>query len=65
MFYKLNMQEILSNFLFVVKDLFGQITRVGDIIRNERCGANDVNVLLELYNNFVQCMSAQKTLPNF
>lgn len=38
-FHKLNMQEILSNFLsnfpIVVKDLFNQIARVGDIIRNE------------------------------
>jgi hypothetical protein len=37
MFYKLNMQETynMSNFLFVVKDLLGQIARVGDIIKNE------------------------------
>lgn len=37
MFYKLNMQETynMSNFLFVVKELFGQIAIVGDIIRNE------------------------------
>ncbi len=36
-FYKLNMQETynMSNFPFVVKDLLGQIAKVGDIIKDE------------------------------
>lgn len=58
-FYKLNMQETSSmwNFLFVTKDLLGQITGVGDIIRDKNVVLTVLNVLSKSYKNFVQGVS--------
>ncbi len=58
-FYKLNMQETssMSNFLFVTKDLLGQITGVGDIIRDENVVLMVLNVLSKSYKNFIQGVS--------
>lgn len=55
-FYKLNMQETsnVSNFLFVIKDLLGQITRMGDIIADENVVLTVLNALPKLCKNFVQ-----------
>jgi hypothetical protein len=50
------MQETssMTNFLFVIKNLFGQITWVGDIIRDENVVLMVLNALLKSYKNFVQ-----------
>ncbi len=66
-FYKMNMQETSSmvNFLFTIKDLMGQIARVGDVIRDEDVVLTILNALPNSYENFMQNVLAQGTLSNF
>jgi hypothetical protein len=65
-FYKMSMQETSStiDFLFIIKDLLGQIVGVGDVIRDEDV-LTVLNAFPDSYENFVQSVSAQWTLPNF
>jgi hypothetical protein len=60
-FYKLNMQKNLSisKFLFIVKDILGQIVEVGDAIKDENVILTIKNVLLNSYENFMQGVSIQ------
>jgi hypothetical protein len=53
------MQETsnMSNFLFVIKDLLSQITRVGEIIGDKNVVLMVLNVLPKSYKNFVQGVS--------
>jgi hypothetical protein len=53
----------MSDFLFVIKDLLGQITRMGDIIKDENVVLIVLNALS--YKNSVQGVSTLDTLPNF
>ncbi len=55
----------MLDFLFIVKDLLVQITRVGDVIKDEEVVLTILNALLEPYESFVQGMSTQETLSNF
>ncbi len=63
----MNMQETssMANFLFIVKDLFGQIVGVGDVIKDEDVVLTILNALPDSYENFVQSVSSQCTFPNF
>jgi hypothetical protein len=65
-FYKLNMQENLdiSKFLLIVKDILGQIVDVGDAIKDENVILTILNVLLNLYENFMQGVSIQILIIN-
>ncbi|CAN5962531.1 unnamed protein product [Sphagnum jensenii] len=62
----MSIQETSSmvDFLFIVKDLLGQIVGVGDVIRDEDV-LTVLNAFPDSYENFVQSVSAQWTLPNF
>ncbi len=66
-FYKMNMQETTSmtNFLFTIKDLLGQITRVNDVIKDEDVVLIVLNVLPNSYQNFMQNVLAQRTFSTF
>jgi hypothetical protein len=56
---------ILSNFLFIIKDLLIQIASGVDVIRNENVVLTILNALPNSYENFVQGILAQETLPSF
>lgn len=55
----------MENFLFIVKDLLGQIVGVCDVIKDQDVVLTILNALSDSYENFVQSVSAQWTLPNF
>jgi hypothetical protein len=61
------MQETTSmtNFLFTIKDLLGQITRVNDVIKDEDVVLIVLNVLPNSYQNFMQNVLAQRTFSTF
>lgn len=62
--YKLSMQDYSNIFdLFTIKDL--QITSGVDVIRNEDVVLTILNALPNSYENFVQGVLAQETLPSF
>jgi hypothetical protein len=56
---------ILSDFLFIIKDLLIQIASGVDVIRNENVVLTILNALPNSYENFVQGILAQETLPSF
>jgi len=56
---------ILSNFLFIIKDLLIQIASGVDVIRNENVVLTILNALPNSYENFVQGILTQETLPSF
>jgi hypothetical protein len=56
---------ILSDFLFIIKDLLIQITSGVDVIRNKNVVLTILNALPNSYENFVQGILAQETLPSF
>jgi len=55
-FYKMNMQETSSmvNFLFIVKNLLGQIIGVSDVTKDEDVILIVPNVLSDSYENFMK-----------
>ncbi len=61
------MQETLnmSNFLFIVKDLMGQIVGLGHVTKDEDVIFIILNVLFNSYENFVQSVLGQRMLPSF
>jgi hypothetical protein len=61
------MQETLnmSNFLFIVKDLMGQIVGVGHVTNGEDVIFIILNVLSNSYENFVQSVLGQRMVPSF
>jgi hypothetical protein len=65
--YKLTMQDNtnLLNFLFTIKILLVQIVGIGNVIKDEDVVLTILNVLPKSYENFMQRVSTQKTLPNF
>lgn len=64
--YKLSMQDdsSISDFLFTIKDLLIQIATIKNVIKNEDV-LTILNALPDSYENFVQGVSAQETLPSF
>ncbi len=62
-FYKMNMQKTSSteNFLFIVKDLLGQIVGVCDVIKDEDVALTVINALPNSYENFVQSVNSMDT----
>jgi hypothetical protein len=56
---------ILSDFLFIIKDLLIQIASGVDVIRNENVVLTILNALPNSYENFVQGILAKETLPSF
>jgi len=56
---------ILFDFLFIIKDLLIQIASGVDVIRNENVVLTIPNALPNSYENFVQGILAQETLPSF
>jgi hypothetical protein len=63
----MSMQETSSmvNFLFIVKNLLGQIIGVSDVIKNEDVILIVLNVLLDSYENVMQNVLVQGTFSNF
>jgi hypothetical protein len=61
------MQESSSmlDFLFIVKDLLGLTTGMGDVAKDEDVVLMILNALIESYGSIVQGVSTQVTLPNF
>jgi hypothetical protein len=55
----------MSNFLFIVKDLMGQIVGVGHVTKDEDVVLIILNVLSDSYKNFVQGVLGQRMLPIF
>lgn len=55
----------LLNFLFTIKILLVQIVGIGNVIKDEDVVLTILNVLPKSYENFMQRVSTQKTLPNF
>jgi hypothetical protein len=55
----------MSNFLFTIKDLLGQIARVSDVIRDKDVILIVLNVMPDSYDNFMQNVLAQGTFSNF
>lgn len=55
----------MSNFLFIVKDLLGQIVGVGHVTKDEDVVLIILNVLSNSYKKFVQGVLGQRMLPIF
>jgi hypothetical protein len=62
-FYKMSMQETrnMVNFLFIVKNLLGQIVRFIDVIKDEDVSLIVLNFLFDSYENFVQNVGSKDT----
>jgi hypothetical protein len=56
---------ILFDFLFIIKDILIQIASGVDVIKNENVVLIILNALPNSYENFVQGILAQETLPSF